>query len=275
MEKVEAEEEVNVGGELLRLTNNIITRMTLGQRCSDNEDESGEVRKLVKELNQLGSKFIVSETIWFCKNLDLLGFRKKLKDARDKYDVMMERIMKENELARNKKNYKDETADDLLDILLDIYEDENAEIRLTRENIKAFIMTRFFVNLWSLGRDSDHWENPHEFRPERFLSEKWSVKSQLSDVRGQCFHMIPFRSGRRSCHGATLVLQFVPTTLAAIIKCFELKVGNGASEMSVGMEVIVAVLVADGARVGALEVTHKLDIPSLIEYKMMVVVENT
>lgn len=35
-----------------------------------------------------------------------------------------------------------ETGKDLLDILLDIYEDENAEWRLTRENIKAFIMVR-------------------------------------------------------------------------------------------------------------------------------------
>ncbi|KAK1567149.1 hypothetical protein Q3G72_008673 [Acer saccharum] len=327
MEKAEAGEEVNVGGELMRLTNNIITRMTLGQRCSDNEDEAGEVRKLVKVLNQLGSKFNVSDTIWFCKNLDLQGFRKKLKDARDKYDVMMERIMKEHELARKMKNCKDDTVKDLLDILLDIYEDENAEIRLTRENIKAFIMnifgagtdtssitiewglaelinhpnvmekarkeidsvigktrvveeadianlpylqavvkeilrlhptgplvvresaedctiagyliparTRLFVNLWSLGRDSDHWENPHEFRPERFLSEEWSVKSQFLDVRGQCFHMIPFGSGRRSCPGATLALQFVPTTLAAIIQCFELKVGDGESEISVDME---------------------------------------
>ncbi|KAK2636562.1 hypothetical protein Ddye_031354 [Dipteronia dyeriana] len=114
--------------------------MPLAQRCSDNEDEAGEVRKSVNALNQLGSKFNVSDTIWFCKNLDLQGFGKKLKDARDKYDVMMDRIMKEHELVRKKKNYKDETTKDWLDIFLDIYEDGNAEIRLTRENIKAFIM---------------------------------------------------------------------------------------------------------------------------------------
>ncbi|KAI9176819.1 hypothetical protein LWI28_007557 [Acer negundo] len=48
--------------------------------------------------------------------------------------------------------------------------------------------------------------------------------------------MIPFGSGRRSCPGATLALKFVPTTLAAIIQCFELKVGGGGSEISVDME---------------------------------------
>ncbi|KAH7578462.1 hypothetical protein JRO89_XS01G0385000 [Xanthoceras sorbifolium] len=196
MKKAEAREEVNVGEELMRLTNNTITRMTLGQRCSDNEDEAGEVRKMVKDLIQLGSKFNLSDTIWFCKNLDLQGFRKKLKNARDRYDVLMERIMKEHEDERKKKkkemgDYKDETVKDMLDILLDIFEDENAEMRLTRENIKAFIMY---------------------------------------------FHMIPFGSGRRSCPGATLALQFVPTTLAAIIQCFELKVGGNGGSETVDME---------------------------------------
>lgn len=48
----------------------------------------------------------------------------------------------EHEDARGKKSDDngDEMVKDLLDILLDIYEDENAEKRLTRENIKAFIM---------------------------------------------------------------------------------------------------------------------------------------
>lgn len=94
--------------------------------------------------------------------------------------------------------------------------------------------TRMFVNLWSLGRDPDHWENPQEFRPERFMTEEWNRKGQFVDVRGQYYHMIPFGSGRRSCPGATLALLFVPTTLAAIIQCFELGVGDGNVDMKEG-----------------------------------------
>jgi cytochrome P450 len=106
------------------------------------------VWKLVKELNTLGAKFNLSDSIWFCKNFDLQGFDKRLKDARDRYDAMMERIMKEHEDARKRKKEtgdEDDTVKDLLDILLDIYEDENAEKRLTRENIKAFIMVRSLI----------------------------------------------------------------------------------------------------------------------------------
>ena len=64
-----------------------------------------------------------------------------LKDVRDRYDTMMEKIMKEHEEARKKE--MGDGIKDVLDILLDIYEDENSEIRMTRENIKAFIMVKF------------------------------------------------------------------------------------------------------------------------------------
>lgn len=96
--------------------------------------------------------------------------------------------------------------------------------------------TRLFVNVWSLGRDPNYWENPLEFRPQRFTSEEWCAKSNMLDVRGQYFHLLPFGTGRRSCPGASLALQFVPTTLAAMIQCFEWKVGDGEINGTVDME---------------------------------------
>lgn len=141
LDKANAGEAVDVGVELIRLTNNIISRMALRTRCSEKEDEAG---KVVKEMCELAGKANVSEMIWFCKNLDLQGFGKRLEDVRGRYDRMMERIMKEHEEARRKE--KKEMVDggdgikDVLDILLDIYEDESSEIRMTRENIKGFIM---------------------------------------------------------------------------------------------------------------------------------------
>uniref|UniRef100_A0A803P5Y1 Cytochrome P450 n=1 Tax=Cannabis sativa TaxID=3483 RepID=A0A803P5Y1_CANSA len=81
--------------------------------------------------------------IWFCKNLDLQGFGKRLKKVRDKFDSMMDRIIKEHEEVRSKKESEDDTVKDLLDMLLDISEDESSEFKLTRENIKAFILDIF------------------------------------------------------------------------------------------------------------------------------------
>ena len=80
--------------------------------------------------------------------------------------------------------------------------------------------TRLFVNAWAIGRDPNHWENPLEFRPERFVNEDGTLKSQLA-VRGQHFCLLPFGSGRRGCPGTSLALQIVQTSLASMIQCFE------------------------------------------------------
>lgn len=84
--------------------------------------------------------------------------------------------------------------------------------------------TRLFVNVWAIGRDPNHWENPLEFRPERFIVE--NGKNQL-DVRGQHFHLLPFGSGRRSCPGTSLALYMVQATLSAMIQCFDWKLSGG------------------------------------------------
>lgn len=128
---------VDVGGELVKMTNNEISRMLMNERCSDNESEAKEVRKLVAEITEIMGNFNLSDYIWFFKNLDLQGFGKRSMDVRGRFDAFVERIMKEHEEARKQKLGEDK---DLLNILLDIAEDESLDIELTRENIKALIL---------------------------------------------------------------------------------------------------------------------------------------
>nr|XP_009794145.1 PREDICTED: cytochrome P450 93A3-like [Nicotiana sylvestris] len=325
-EKAKYNEAVDLGGELLRLANNVVSRMIMSKRCSENEDEAGGMRKLIQEFAELTGKFNLSDFMWFCKDLDLQGFRKSAIDIRNMFDEMIERIINEHQVARRKRNHEGEVVKDLLDILLDKQEDESFEIRLSRENIKAFIMdmfaagsdtsaimiewalaelinhprimqkavqeidsvvgknrlveesdienlpylqaiiketlrlhpaapmivrissedckigeyaipakTRLFVNIWSINRNQDYWENPLEFQPERFLSEEKSAKVQL-DVRGQHYEFLPFGSGRRGCPGTSLALKLVHTTLAAMIQCFQWKVNREGNDKMVDME---------------------------------------
>ncbi|KAL2225908.1 UNVERIFIED_CONTAM: cytochrome [Sesamum indicum] len=315
--KAKAGESVAIGSELIRLSNNVISRMVLSRRLSGDENEAAEMKELVREITAFTGKFNLSDFIWFCKNLDVQGIGKRLKSVMGRFDKMLEKIIEEHQSERRKFNQRSkegEIAKDLLHILLDIAEDESSEMQLTRENIKGFILdlfvggtdtsaitiewtlaelinhpkilqkavqeidsvvgknrvveesdipnlpylqaivkeslrihpsgpiivrestedctisgyhipakTQLFVNVWAVGRDPNHWENPLEFRPERFLAEDGSAKGQL-DVRGQHYQLLPFGSGRRSCPGNSLALLVVQTALASMIQCFDWKV---------------------------------------------------
>ncbi|TKY53282.1 cytochrome P450 family protein [Spatholobus suberectus] len=290
--------------------------MVLSGTCCESDGDVEDVRKMVEDTAALAGKFNVADFVWFCKGLDLQGMNKRLREILERFDGMMERVIREHEEERKKRNERGEGEKirDLLDILLEIHEDQSAELKLTRENVKAFILdifmagtdtsaitmewalaelinnpqvmekarqeidsvtgnnrliqesdlanlpylqaivketlrihptspfigressescnvcgydipekTLLFINLWSMGRDPNLWENPLEFRPERFTGE------ENFDVRGQNFQLMPFGTGRRACPGASLALQVVPANLAAMIQCFEWKVDGAVS----------------------------------------------
>ena len=91
--------------------------------------------------------------------------------------------------------------------------------RQCREDVNIFgyhiaAGTNVFINIWSLGKDSEQWEDPLEFRPQRFAKGG----EELQQLR-----MLPFGGGRRICPGGGLAMQVVQTTLAALLQCFEWK----------------------------------------------------
>ncbi|CAI9301315.1 unnamed protein product [Lactuca saligna] len=318
-EKAKVGKSVELEGELMKMTSNIMSRMLMSNTCTDEEDDTGDIRKIVTDINELIVTFNLSDHIWFLKNLDLQGIGKKSKRIRGRFDALIEKIMKKHEEARKQKNEKGEVKD-LLDLLLDISEDERMEIKMTRENIKAFILdiiaagtdtsaittewalaelvnhpnimrkavkeiekvvgkdrllqesdipnlpylqaivkeslrlhpaapvilrhstedctlggylipakTSILFNVWGVGRDPSYWENPLEFRPERFEEKQF-------DLRGQQFQLLPFGSGRRMCPGISLGLMLVHVTLGCMIQCFDWKAGKDGNLTSVDME---------------------------------------
>ncbi|KAF2283394.1 hypothetical protein GH714_003850 [Hevea brasiliensis] len=140
-DKAKAGESINVTKEILRFTNSIISQMILSTRRSL-EAEEEEAIKLVREVTEVFGQFNVSDFIWFLKNWDLQGFRRKLEDIRGRYDVLLEKIITNREQERKKKSYKSENGSvkDFLDLLLDIMEDENSEMKLSRDHLKGLVM---------------------------------------------------------------------------------------------------------------------------------------
>ncbi|KAI8546476.1 hypothetical protein RHMOL_Rhmol07G0120700 [Rhododendron molle] len=82
--------------------------------------------------------------------------------------------------------------------------------------------TRVFLNIWAIHRDPEAWDDPSEFKPERFLSDarEW-------DYNGNNFQFLPFGSGRRICAGLPLAEKMVMYVLASILHSFNWKVPEG------------------------------------------------
>jgi cytochrome P450 len=79
---------------------------------------------------------------------------------------------------------------------------------------------RVHFMLGVIGRDSDTWTDPHDFRPERFLPggevEGVGPMPGPKEIR-----MMPFGAGRRSFPGMGLAMVHVKLFLAALVRDFE------------------------------------------------------
>nr|ABC59104.2 cytochrome P450 monooxygenase CYP93B12 [Medicago truncatula] len=313
--KSKAEESVNLTQALIKLSNNIISRMMLSIDCSGTDNQAEQVRALVREVTQIFGEFNVSDFIGIFKNFDLQGFKKEGLGHTQKVDALLDKIISDREELRREaklidgggENGEEERLKDFLDICLDVYSEKNCEVNFTRNHIKSLILdslrqqptllpspwngqyqncltiqgcgkkhkrrwikllerkdlcvkktvqtfliymlsqkkmrlhppipmimrkgmedcvvdgnmilkgSMVCVNIWAMARDPKIWENPLEFRPERFLENK------DIDMKGHQFELLPFGSGRRGCPGMPLALRQLPTVIGALVQCFEWK----------------------------------------------------
>ena len=79
--------------------------------------------------------------------------------------------------------------------------------------------TTFDISIWAINRHPDYWDNPSEFRPERFLKENLKPRSL------QAF--IPFAVGPRECVGKAFALLEARAILALLLSRFTLKLAPG------------------------------------------------
>lgn len=90
------------------------------------------------------------------------------------------------------------------------------------------------VNVWAIARDPNHWVEPLEFCPNRFLPGGGG-KANV-DVKGNDFEVIPFGAGRRICAGMSYGLRMVQLLIASLIHGFDWELPNGQSFEKLNMD---------------------------------------
>ncbi|CAN6278115.1 unnamed protein product [Urochloa humidicola] len=138
-------EAADLTAELVRFSNAAIVRMVAGGVADE-----AEAADVVKAVTALLGAFNVEDYVPLCRGWDLQGLRRKAAGVHRRFDALLEQMIRRKEEARERarrgggaivehEQATGERSKDLLDILLEKAEDEAAEVKLTRENIKAFI----------------------------------------------------------------------------------------------------------------------------------------
>ncbi|KAJ3683479.1 hypothetical protein LUZ60_013706 [Juncus effusus] len=88
--------------------------------------------------------------------------------------------------------------------------------------------SRVFVNTFAIGRDPEIWDNPEEFRPERFINNPYNY------IGNNC-EIFPFGGGRRICPGLQIANLALELALANLVRRFDWELPNGQKSEEIDM----------------------------------------
>ncbi|WZZ61396.1 hypothetical protein YC2023_061503 [Brassica napus] len=244
----------------MKFAKNIICKMIMGRSCNEENGEAERVSDLVAESTALTMKIFVANM--FHKPLKKLGislFRKEIMSdlviagsdtSRHATQWTMaeiinnpnvvERLREENGAVVGETRLVQEKDLQNLPYLqatvkegLRLHPPGALFARSSREGckIRGFyipVNTPLVVNAYAVMRDPDSWEDPNEFKPERFLG---SPRSGQEHEREHALKYIPFGSGRRGCPGSNLDCTIVGIAIGVMVQCFDWKINSDKIDM--------------------------------------------
>uniref|UniRef100_A0A452Z0X0 Cytochrome P450 71D7 n=1 Tax=Aegilops tauschii subsp. strangulata TaxID=200361 RepID=A0A452Z0X0_AEGTS len=242
---------VNVSERIAILINDSAVRAMIGERFRRREEFLQTLEDGVKIASgfSLGDLFPSSWLAIFISDTT-----RRAEEYHQKSFELMEYAIKQHEEQRATTASASgavEEGEDLVDALLRIRKEGGLDVPLTMGMIKAVILetmrlhpaaplllpreasepckilgydvpegTTMLVNAWAIGRDPRHWEDPEEFKPERF-------ESGMVDFKGTDFEYIPFGAGRRMCPGMMFAQASIEIVLAALLYHFDWELLGG------------------------------------------------
>uniref|UniRef100_A0A5B7BMZ4 Flavonoid 3'-monooxygenase n=1 Tax=Davidia involucrata TaxID=16924 RepID=A0A5B7BMZ4_DAVIN len=128
---------------LSRLTLSVISRIVLGKKYfSESKHERSivtleEFQEMLDELFFLNGVLNIGDWIPWINFLDLQRYVKRMKALCKKFDRFHDHVIGEHK-ARKEVDQKDFVAKDMVDVLLQLGDDPNLEVKLTSDGIKGF-----------------------------------------------------------------------------------------------------------------------------------------
>jgi cytochrome P450 len=117
-------------------------------------------------------------------------------------------------------------------LLVPHFSNEDTEIG----GYKIAANTRVFINAWAVQRHPSAYEDPLEFKPERFVGSG-------VDVRGTDYQLVPFGTGRRSCPAMPLGTIMVQLGLSRLLQAFDWSLPDGEDPKDIDMDEIFGITV--------------------------------
>lgn len=145
-EKAKKNEVVDLSKEIMTLTNNITYRMVMSASCSGQDNDVEKCVGLVRESFQLVAKMTLANLLGPLRKVGVFFFRKQLLDVPRMFDELLERIMEEHE-ERARRDGGEKENKDLMDIVLEAYHDKDAEVKISRTQMKSFFLVPYNLPL--------------------------------------------------------------------------------------------------------------------------------
>jgi hypothetical protein len=102
-----------------------------------------EFKKMLEELFLLNGVLNIGDFIPWINFMDFQGYVKRMKTLGKNFDSFMEHVLEEH--IERRKNAKDYVAKDMVDVLLQLAEDPNLEVKLERHGVKGFTQVKIYI----------------------------------------------------------------------------------------------------------------------------------
>lgn len=146
---------IGVKEQLSRVTLSIISRIVLGKKyfTENSDDRLGsnslpslqEFQEILDELFLLNGVLNTGDWIPWLDFLDLQGYVKRMKALKKKLDPFHDHVFDEHK-QKNKELSKDSVPQDMVDLLLQLADDPDSEVKLTYDGVRGFTQVSIFCS---------------------------------------------------------------------------------------------------------------------------------